>query len=112
MDNLNNIKANALDRYFQVLSKRGSTNKDIVCNIVALCAICHIFDNFAECITEDDLRTISSIMCCIGGTCLIDCLSEISESSLFNELTNIMTLRISEDNIVRKSENEIFRIKE
>lgn len=112
MEELDVLQAASLDKYFKALSRRGYINNNKTYGLLALCALVHILEDYTECLTEEDLRTMGNVLYCIGGTCLIDFPAGTTGYGLFHKLNTAITLRISEDSIPRNSEDSLFRAKE
>lgn len=112
MDELNTLLAESLDKYFKVLKKEGYKSYGDVYNLIALCAIHQIIYAYGDFLTEEDMRYISKAMYCIGGNCLIDFPSYLSEDTIFHKDRIERILRSSEIDFIRTSEDSIYRIKE
>jgi hypothetical protein len=111
MEELNTLLANSLDKYFRVLAKIGyKSNKDVY-GLITLIAINQILNVYNEYITEDDMRNISNALYCIGGTCLIDFPTYLSEDTIFHEIKTDLVARTTQNITTRNSEDGIFRAK-
>lgn len=111
MEEFDLMMAQALKKYFSVLSKKGSVNKSSTYKIVAVCAIIYILENFPEIFIEDDVREAIKALYCMAGSCLIGFPDNLTEDSMIHKYINGYVLRIAEDNSLRSSENSAFRIK-
>lgn len=112
MENINRMIAGAIDNYYKVLSKTGHVEDYKVENLIALNAINFMLENFSLYLTHKDMRDIAHALYCISGNCLIDFPVQLSEDSLFHEVDRVVNLRKSEDEIIRISENNIFRVQD
>ena len=110
MEDLNIILEHSLEKYFKVLAKIGYKNPKDVYNLLSLVIITKLLERYSEYITEEDLRSMSIALACISGSCLIAAPTISSEDSIFHEVKRVLGVRISQESIVRKTEDGIFRI--
>ena len=111
MEELINVKDSSLEKYFKLLTHTGVTGGDIQDNMLALIAIEDILNRFGEFITDQDLRKLNKLLQCISNNCLIDYQESIGGDTLYHPMNRNLEVRISEDNILRGSEDGILRIK-
>lgn len=109
MEELNTLAVESLDKYFKVLVRKGYKNNNDVCGLIVLRAISQILSVYNDYITEDDMRSISNALYCIGGNCLINFPTYLSEDTIFHEIKDSLVTRATQDIIPRKTEDGIFR---
>lgn len=112
MDNITTISSEAFERYFNTLSKLGYKSYSNVDKLLVLSVIEDILSGeLSFFVTEEDYRSIiNALYCIIGNNCLIDLPSYDTWDSIIHENKNSVSYRLTEENIVRISENDIFRI--
>lgn len=115
MDNVTNIANEALRRYFNALSKLGYKDYDDVSKLLVLLFIEELLTSeFSFYVTEDDYKSITNALYCImGNNCLIDLPSYTTWDSLFHNNPSYLDsirYRITEDSIIRNTEDFAFRI--
>ena len=112
MDNITAISSEAFERYFNTLSKLGYKSYSNVDKLLVLSVIEDILSGeLSFFVTEEDYRSITNALyCIIGNNCLIDLPSYDTWDSIIHENKNSVSYRLTEENIVRISENDIFRI--
>nr|DAG91959.1 MAG TPA: hypothetical protein [Crassvirales sp.] len=116
MDDITNIAEEALKRYFNALSKLGYKNYNDVSKLLVLLFIEELLTSeFSFYITESDYKSITNALYCImGNNCLIDLPSYATYDSLFHYNSNYLEYikcRITEDSIIRSTEDSNIRIK-
>ena len=99
-------------RYFNALSVFGYKSYDDVNRMLVMSMIEELFTSeFSYFITEDDYRTlINSLYCLLGNNCLYDFPSYATWDSMIHKDNRFMVYRISENDILRNSENDYFRV--
>lgn len=113
MDAITNISFKALKRYFHSLSVLGYRNYADVNKMLILLYIEEILTGeMALYITEEDLRVISNALNCLyGSTCLIDYPCIPNDDDIIHPIRGNIIPRITEDYILRTSEDDIIKIK-
>ncbi len=111
MGRLNNLAYISTNNYFQSLSTLGYKGYNEVNKLLVLLFIEDLLNGpFDLYIDEDDYKVITNILYCLfGSTCLIPYPEFAVNTSLVQTL-NADTPRISEDNIIRFSEDELLRL--
>ena len=114
MDNITALTSEAFARYFNSLSKLGYKSYSDVNKLLVLSVIEDILSGeLFLFVTEDDYRSITNALYCImGNTCLIDLPNYDTLDSIIHKYKNNTSYRITEEDVLRISENNIFRIKE
>ena len=110
MEEINNVVAKSLDRYFQLLSHTGYVRPIQVDNLLVLSAIQYLVNNFGLFITDEDLQSMVNVLYCIGGDCIIQLPNVPSDNSLFHNIKRETTIRLTEKGSTRTSEDNLFRI--
>lgn len=110
MEDLNIILEHSLEKYFKVLSKTGYKSFKDVYKLLSLVIVTKLIEKYSEYITEEDLRSMSMAIACISGSCLIEAPTIFSEDSIFHEVKRILGIRITQDSMIRTTEDKIFRI--
>lgn len=107
MDRFNNMVYIGICNYFQTLSTFGYKSYGEVNKLITLL---FIEDLLRSSFSEDDYRTITRVLYCLfGSTCLIPYPEFCTNTSLVQDI-NLGIHRITEDSIVRFSEDEIVRL--
>lgn len=111
MDRFNNMAYIGICNYFQTLSTFGYKSYGEVNKLITLLFIEDLLrSSFSLYISEDDYRTITRVLYCLfGSTCLIPYPEFYTNTSLVQDI-NLGIPRITEDSIVRFSEDEIVRL--
>lgn len=111
MDNLTDLSFIGVTRYFNALSIFGYKSYDEVYKLILLLFIQDLLgEPFNIFINEEDYKTITNILYCLyGTTCLIPYPELLINTSIVQSL-NKDTPRITEDCIIRYSENELIRL--
>ena len=112
MDNITAISSEAFERYFNTLSKLGYKNYSDVDKLLVLSIIEDILSGeLSFFVTEEDYRSITNaIYCIMGNNCLIDLPSYDTWDSAIHENKNRGSYRLTEGDILRITEDSIFRI--
>ena len=110
MENLNITLEHSLEKYFKVLSKIGYVSLKDVYNLLSLVIVTKLLKKYSVYVTDEDLRSMSMVLACISGSCLIASPTVFSEDSIFYEVKHILGIRITQDSTIRTTEDEIFRI--
>lgn len=111
MDRFNNMAYIGICNYFQTLSTFGYKSYGEVNKLITLLFIEDLLrSSFSLYISEDDYRTITRVLYCLfGSTCFIPYPEFCTNTSLVQDI-NLGIHRITEDSIVRFSEDEIVRL--
>ena len=112
MDEVTKISDEAIQRYFTALSQFGYKKYSDVDKLLVLLFIEETLSHdFAEFITEEDYRTIvSSLYCLYGSNCMIDFPSFANYDSLIHKTNVHLVPRITEDSILRISQEDLIRV--
>ena len=112
MDNITAISSEAFERYFNTLSKLGYKSYSDVDKLLVLSIIEDILSGeLSFFVTEEDYRSITNaIYCIMGNNCLIDLPSYDTWDSAIHENKNRESYRLTEGDILRITEDSIFRI--
>lgn len=111
MDEITNLSQDAIIRYFNSLSKLGYKNYEDVSKLQALLTLEEMLSIFDGYITESDFRSIiNAIYCLSGTTCMIDYPKYINDDTLFHTTDIAFTVRITEDSIIRGTQDNIIRV--
>ena len=110
MENLNITLEHSLEKYFKVLSKIGYVSPKDVYNLLSLVIVTKLLKKYSVYVTDEDLRSMSMVLACISGSCLIEVPTIFSEDSIFHEVKRMLGIRITQDSTIRTTEDEIFRI--
>ena len=110
MEDLNITLEHSLEKYFKVLSKIGYVSPKDVYNLLSLVIVTKLLKKYSVYVTDEDLRSMSMVLACISGSCLIAAPTVFSEDSIFHEVKRILGVRISQESTTRKTEDGIFRI--
>ena len=112
MDNITAISSEAFARYFNTLSKLGYKSYSDVDKLLVLSIIEDILSGeLSFFVTEEDYRSITNALYCImGNNCLIDLPSYDTCDSTIHENKNRGSYRLTEGDILRITEDSIFRI--
>ena len=112
MDNITAISSEAFERYFNTLSKLGYKSYSDVDKLLVLSIIEDILSGeLSFFVTEEDYRSvINAIYCIMGNNCLIDLPSYDTWDSTIHENKNRGSYRLTEGDVLRITEDSIFRI--
>lgn len=112
MDNITAISSEAFERYFNTLSKLGYKSYSDVDKLLVLSIIENILSGeLSFFVTEEDYRSITNaIYCIMGNNCLIDLPSYDTWDSAIHENKNRGSYRLTEGDVLRITEDSIFRI--
>ena len=112
MDNITAISSEAFERYFNTLLKLGYKSYSDVDKLLVLSIIEDILSGeLSFFVTEEDYRSITNaIYCIMGNNCLIDLPSYDTWDSAIHENKNRGYYRLTEGDILRITEDSIFRI--
>ena len=112
MDNITAISSEAFERYFNTLSKLGYKSYSDVDKLLVLSIIEDILSGeLSFFVTEEDYRSITNALYCImGNNCLIDLPSYDTWDSAIHENKNRGSYRLTEGDVLRITEDSIFRI--
>lgn len=111
MDGLDNLAYIGVSNYFKALSTFGYKSYKEVDKLLVLLFIEGLLRGPLSMYIDDcDYKTITNVLYCLfGSTCLIPYPEFVVSTSLVQDL-NANTPRISEDEILRFSEDELIRL--
>ena len=111
MDGLDNMAYTGVSNYFKTLSTFGYKEYKEVNKLLVLLFIEELLrSSLSIYISEEDYKAITNILYCLfGSTCLIPYPEFIVNTSLVQALNDV-TPRITEDDILRFSEDELLRL--
>lgn len=111
MDRLDNMAYIGVSNYFQALSVLGYKGHKEVNKLLILLFIEDLLrSSFSLYINEEDYRTITNVLYCLfGSTCLIP-YPEFAVNTTLVQALNDVTPRITENDILRFSEDELLRL--
>lgn len=105
MDGLDNMAYTGVSNYFQALSTFGYKGYKEVNKLLVLLFIEDLLRS--SFIDEEDYKTITNVLYCLfGSTCLIP----YPEFAVNTQALNDVTPRITENDILRFSEDELLRL--
>ena len=110
MEDFNLITIDTLNKYFDILSKAGYVKNKEVNKVIILTFLSRLLNDFSEYITEEDYNDIIKSVYCLS-----DCLIRLPKYNVFkdslihNKYNDGLMLRITEDNLNRFMENNIFK---
>ena len=111
MDRLDNLAYTGVSNYFQALSAFGYKGYGEVNRLLVLLFIEDLIRGpISIYINEEDYRTITNVLYCLfGSTCLIP-YPEFAVNTTLVQALNDVTPRITENDILRFSEDELIRL--
>ena len=110
MEDFNLITVDTLNKYFDILSKAGYVKSKEVNKVIILTFLSRLLNDFSEYITEEDYNDIIKSVYCLS-----DCLIRLPKYNIFkdsiihNKYNDGLMLRITEDNLNRFMENNMFK---
>ena len=110
MEDFNLITIDTLNKYFDILSKAGYVKNKEVNKVIILTFLSRLLNDFYEYITEEDYNDIIKSVYCLS-----DCLIRLPKYNIFkdslihNKYNDGLMLRITEDNLNRFMENNMFK---
>ena len=110
MEDFNLIIVDTLNKYFDILSKAGYVKNKEVNKVIILTFLSRLLNDFFEYITEEDYNDIIKSVYCLS-----DCLIRLPKYNIFKDslihhkYNNGLMLRITEDNLNRFMENNMFK---
>ena len=110
MEDFNLITVDTLNKYFDILSKAGYVKNKEVNKVIILTFLSRLLNDFSEYITEEDYNDIIKSVYCLS-----DCLIRLPKYNIFkdnlihNKYNDGLMLRITEDNLNRFMENNMFK---
>lgn len=112
MDKMLEISEEAITRYFTTLSQFGYKRYSDVDKIIVLFFMEEILaGELSYFITEKDYSTIvNALYCLAGSTCMIDFPMFESYDTLVHSNNRTFVLRITEDSILRSTQEDEFRV--
>ena len=110
MEDFNLITVDTLNKYFDILSKVGYVKSKEVNKVIILTFLSRLLNDFSEYITEEDYNDIIKSVYCLS-----DCLIRLPKYNIFkdslihNKYNDGLMLRITEYNLNRFMENNMFK---
>ena len=110
MEDFNLITVDTLNKYFDILSKAGYVKNKEVNKVIILTFLSRLLNDFSEYITEEDYNDIIKSVYCLS-----DCLIRLSKYNVFKDslihhkYNDGLILRITEDELNRFMENNMFK---
>ena len=110
MEDFNLITVDTLNKYFDILSKAGYVKSKEVNKVIILTFLSRLINDFSEYITDDDYNDIIKSVYCLS-----DCLIRLPKYNIFKDsiihhkYNDGLILRITEDNLNRFMENNMFK---
>ena len=110
MEDFNLITIDTLNKYFDILSKAGYVKSKEVNKVIILTFLSRLLNDFPEYITEEDYNDIIKSVYCLS-----DCLIRLPKYNVFkdslihNKYNDGLMLRITEDDLNRFMENNMFK---
>ena len=110
MEDFNLITVDTLNKYFDMLSKAGYIKNKEVNKVIILTFLSRLLNDFYEYITEKDYNDIIKSVYCLS-----DCLIRLPKYNVFKDslihhkYNDGLMLRITEDNLNRFMENNMFK---
>lgn len=110
MEDFNLITVDTLNKYFDILSKAGYVKNKEVNKVIILIFLSRLLNDFYEYITEEDYNDIIKSIYCLS-----DCLIRLPKYNVFRDslihhkYNDGLMLRITEDNLNRFMENNMFK---
>ena len=113
MDDITEISAEAIDRYFNILSKTGYKKDSEVFKLIAVLFIEEIFiGSLGEYVTEEDLAYIDRLLYNLYGTsCLLALPTKLTNDTIDHKFIIQDIYRESEDSVFRNDGNKYIRTK-
>ena len=110
MEDFNLITIDTLNKYFDILSKAGYVKSKEVNKVIILTFLSRLLNDFFEYITEEDYNYIIKSVYCLS-----DCLIRLPKYKVFKDslihhkYNDGLMLRITEDELNRFMENNMFK---
>lgn len=110
MEDFNLITIDTLNKYFDILSKTGYVKNKEINKVIILIFLSRLLNDFSEYITEEDYNDIIKSVYCLS-----DCLIRLPKYNVFKDslihhkYNDGLMLRITEDNLNRFMENNMFK---
>ena len=110
MEDFNLITVDTLNKYFDILSKAGYVKNKEVNKVIILIFLSRLLNDFSEYITEEDYNNIIKSIYCLS-----DCLIRLPKYNVFKDslihhkYNDGLILRITEDELNRFMENNMFK---
>lgn len=110
MEDFNLITIDTLNKYFDILSKAGYVKSKEVNKVIILTFLSRLLNDFSEYITEKDYNDIIKSIYCLSD-CLIRLpkYNAFKDSLIHHKYNDGLMLRITEDNLNRFMENNMFK---
>ena len=110
MDNITKIAEESLIRYFKALSQKGYMPYNSVFNLLLVLFLDELLTNFSDFVVEDDYNIIiRNLYKLADKECLISYPSFKEYDELIRNIYRKIDTRITEDSILRLSEDDLFR---
>lgn len=111
MDGITKITEESLTRYFKALSQKGYMPYNSVFNLLLVLFLDELLTNFSDFITENDYNIIiKNLYKLASNECLISYPSFKEYDELIRNTYRKIDTRITEDSILRLSEDGLFRV--
>lgn len=112
MDKMLEISGEAITRYFTTLSQFGYKKYSDVDKIIILLFMEEMLaGEMSYYVTQDDYRHMVNVLYCLAGnTCMIDFPMFESYDTLVHSNNRVFVPRITEDSILRSTEDNNFRV--
>lgn len=110
MEDFNLITIDTLNKYFDILSKAGYVKNKEVNKVIILIFLSRLLNDFYEYITEEDYNDIIKSVYCLS-----DCLIRLPKYNVFKDslihhkYNDGLMLRVTEDELNRFMENNMFK---
>ena len=110
MEDFNLITIDTLNKYFDILSKAGYVKNKEVNKVIILTFLSRLLNDFSKYITEEDYNNIIKSIYCLS-----DCLIRLPKYNVFKDslihhkYNDGLILRITEDELNRFMENNMFK---
>lgn len=109
MEYMSNILEVSLNRYFNLLSQTGYINDKQCSKLILLIFLTEFIQEFI--VTEEDYQKISKILTCLQqSSCMIPYKSYITAIEASKTYLNNQSVRITEDVIIRISQEQNIRL--
>lgn len=110
VDNLSNGVYDSLVTYFKALSEEGYMSQGSVNKLLVYVAVQELVEgDMSVYVTEDDYRTLCSIMECISGNCLIP-YRRLNRSASLIPITATGNARLTENILFRYTQSDNIRV--
>lgn len=112
LDDLTKGVAQSFDNYMSLLGSIGYASQCAVNKLLVYSFIEEIFEKFSTYITEEDYNILAEALNCLYGTCMIPYPYFINDDATSDSTDFIpVEYRITEDKVMRITEDNLFRVK-